>query len=339
MLQEELVLTNVARWIYGGAYTLGNKVQYPPPGLLYRSEQGGREPIIFVAMNYRLGAYGWLAGPAFQASGTANNGLLDQRAALDWVQANIDKFGGDKDRVTVLGESAGGGSIIHHLTAYGGQDTPPFQQAISQSGAFQPLVSDQKDDNVYARLLELSNVTTFEELQALPAERLYNANALQVWQSFYGQATYGPAVDGSYVPALPGVLFQEGRFNKQVRVVAGRNSQEGIGFTNPFVSTEDEVRAFLQQFLSTASPEVLDYIQTTLYPPAPYTNGSLSYTDAIGRLSAIVQDSAFVCNSYYVDTAYAVQDTAYGYYFEVPPGVSDEISYLIPCVLYADFVK
>ena len=100
-------------WVYGGGYTEGDKSQYNPPGLLYRSEQNGREPVIFVAMNYRLGAFGWLAGPTFQESGDANNGLLDQRAAFEWVQQNIDKFGGDKDRVTIFGESAGGGSVMH----------------------------------------------------------------------------------------------------------------------------------------------------------------------------------------------------------------------------------
>lgn len=67
-------------------------------------------------MNYRLGAFGWLSGPTFQESGTANLGLYDQRLALEWVQANIHLFGGDPNRVTVFGESAGGGSIMHQIT-------------------------------------------------------------------------------------------------------------------------------------------------------------------------------------------------------------------------------
>lgn len=67
-------------------------------------------------MNYRLGAFGWLSGPTFQADGTANAGLYDQRFALQWVQQHIAKFGGDPKRVTVFGESAGGGSIMHQIT-------------------------------------------------------------------------------------------------------------------------------------------------------------------------------------------------------------------------------
>lgn len=72
--------------------------------------------MIYVALNYRLGAFGWLSGSAFPRDGTPNVGLYDQRLALEWVQKNIAKFGGDSKRVTVMGESAGGGSIIHQMT-------------------------------------------------------------------------------------------------------------------------------------------------------------------------------------------------------------------------------
>lgn len=68
-------------------------------------------------MNYRLGAFGWLAGPEFVAAGgTPNLGLYDQRFALEWVQKYIHLFGGDCNQVTVIGESAGGGSIMHQIT-------------------------------------------------------------------------------------------------------------------------------------------------------------------------------------------------------------------------------
>jgi len=86
-------------------------------------------------MNYRVGAFGFLAGPTLQSNGTANSGLYDQRLALDWVQQHIAKFGGDPNRVTILGESAGGGSVFHQITAFGELRPVPFQQAIPQSGA------------------------------------------------------------------------------------------------------------------------------------------------------------------------------------------------------------
>jgi len=104
-------------WVYGGGYTAGSKSgSGNPAGLLERSMTHGRDGVIYVAMNYRLGALGWLAGPTFQEEGTPNAALYDQRFALQWVQDQISKFGGDPNKVTVIGESAGGGSIMHQVT-------------------------------------------------------------------------------------------------------------------------------------------------------------------------------------------------------------------------------
>lgn len=86
-------------WIYGGGYTGGSK-NYNPAGLLAASGNKTQGDIIYVAMNYRLGALGWLSGPTFQAEGGVSNlGLYDQRMALEWIQKNIHLFGGDKNRV------------------------------------------------------------------------------------------------------------------------------------------------------------------------------------------------------------------------------------------------
>jgi carboxylesterase type B len=82
-------------WIYGGGYTAGSKSgSGNPAGLLERSQLDNSSGVIYVAMNYRLGAMGWLSGPTFQENATANAGLYDQRFALEWVQQNIHLFGG-----------------------------------------------------------------------------------------------------------------------------------------------------------------------------------------------------------------------------------------------------
>ena len=124
-------------WIYGGGYTAGEKSGFGvfnPAGLIKASQISGSEGIVFITLNYRLGAFGWLAGPTLQSDGTANAGLYDQHLALEWVQKYIHLFGGDPCRVTVMGESAGGGSIMHQITAFGGlEGRVPFQQAIMQS--------------------------------------------------------------------------------------------------------------------------------------------------------------------------------------------------------------
>jgi carboxylesterase type B len=104
-------------WLYGGGNVYGAKdYQTDPYGLMLRAQEHSPDGMIFVAMNYRLGAFGWLTGPTFQKDGTANVGLHDQRMALEWVQKYIHLFGGDRSRVTAMGYSAGGGSVVHQLT-------------------------------------------------------------------------------------------------------------------------------------------------------------------------------------------------------------------------------
>lgn len=106
-------------WIHGGGFTTGSKDSFGnPAGLLQRARtDNSSEEMIYVALNYRLGALGWSAGPTLQTDGTANAGLLDQQFALRWVKSHIRKFGGDPNRITVIGESSGAGSILHHITA------------------------------------------------------------------------------------------------------------------------------------------------------------------------------------------------------------------------------
>jgi len=130
----------VVVWIYGGAYVFGSKDSFEPllpfydgSGLIY--ESGG--DIIFVAMNYRLGAYGFLSGTTMENEGLPNAGLWDQRAAFQWVQDYISLLGGDPTQVTAMGESAGAGSILHHLVGEGGTLDPLFTKAILQSPAYE----------------------------------------------------------------------------------------------------------------------------------------------------------------------------------------------------------
>lgn len=81
---------------------------------------------ITVEIQYRLGAFGFLASEDVKAHGQLNAGLLDQRFALQWVQEHISKFGGDPGRVTIGGESAGAGSVMFHALGYGGEQTDLF---------------------------------------------------------------------------------------------------------------------------------------------------------------------------------------------------------------------
>lgn len=215
-------------WIYGGGYTEGSKSgSGNPAGLLAASGGTKGDKIIYVSMNYRLGAFGWLSGPTFQENGTANAGLHDQRFALKWVQKHISKFGGDPDRVTVFGESAGGGSVMHQITAYGHVDGDVlFNQAVPQSPGFLPIVSNKQQEQIFQDFLSYAGVSTIEEAREASFSSLVQANAQQVGAAIYGQFVYGPAVDGKFVPALPGELLLHHQFPKDLKIMVGHNADE-----------------------------------------------------------------------------------------------------------------
>ncbi|KAI4731725.1 carboxylesterase family protein-like protein [Aureobasidium sp. EXF-10728] len=317
-------------WIYGGGYTAGSKAgSGNPAGLLERSQADNSSGVIYVAMNYRLGAMGWLSGPTFQENATANAGLWDQRFALEWVQQNIHLFGGDPNNVTVFGESAGGGSIMHQITAFGGLKGPaPFAGAVPQSPGFFPVVSPSTEEGVFNDFLALLNVSSLAEARKLPSSAIIAANAKQVGTAPYGQFVYGPSVDGDFVPALPGQLLARGQYDKNVSVMTGHNADEGLLFTNPFINNDTALNTFLTTSFPalTYMPEKLNYITQTLYPPIFDGSQAQNYTSQIARVSAILSEAIFTCNAVWLNKAYNNQTHAY--LFDVPPSIhGQDIAY------------
>lgn len=125
---------HVAVWIYGGGYWEGGSVdkRYNLTCTVANSVAMG-QPAIGVTFNYRVSGWGFLNSRAVRADGPTNLGIRDQRLALHWIQENIAAFGGDAERVTIFGESAGAGSVGIHIMAYGGRDDKLFRGAIGQS--------------------------------------------------------------------------------------------------------------------------------------------------------------------------------------------------------------
>lgn len=304
-------------WIYGGGYTGGNKNQNPA-GLLAASGNSSDGDIIYVSMNYRLGALGFQSGPSYQAQGgTSNLGLYDQRFALEWVQKHIHLFGGDKNRVTVMGESAGGGSIMHQITAYGGlKGKAPFQQAVPQSPGWSPVQSSVQQEDTFQRLLNLTNSSSLAELRALPSEVVIRANAQQVaYDSAYGTYSYGPVVDGNFAPLLPGQLLAQGRFDQDVKVMVGHNANEGAYFSPPSIRSEETLLAQLRVAYPYTPQQSFDYITKVLYPPV--FDGSQPYMSQFARADLIISEGVFTCNTNYLSTAFKNQ--TYSYLFAIPP--------------------
>jgi carboxylesterase type B len=128
---------------------------------------------IWVNINYRLGALGFLGGKLFEsqlnktAHQTSNSGLLDQEFALLWVKSHISRFGGDPSQVTLWGQSAGGGSVMHQLVLHGGSKEKNFQRAFAISPGYEPRLSSEQLDLVYRKFLSESGCDNLDCLTAL----------------------------------------------------------------------------------------------------------------------------------------------------------------------------
>ncbi|KAI0836025.1 alpha/beta-hydrolase [Hypoxylon sp. FL0890] len=305
-------------WIHGGGFTFGSKTLFgSPASLIARSQRNGGEGIIFVSINYRLGMFGWLAGDDV----TPNLGLYDQRLALEWVKKYISLFGGSPDKVTVMGESAGGSSIVHHITAYGGKKPAPFQAAIPQSPAFQfniDLAAGYNRTLTEASRKVGTTVDGVAALRELPGETLISINQETVKSADLGTFGFGPGIDGEYVTDKPQVLLYNGKFDSNVNLLISHTSNESVPFLPQNILTADDVRSYAQASLPEASEST---INTLLSDPALYPNildGSYPWTTEFGRAARLSSDLAFACTTRYMSEAWG--NETYNFVFAYPPG-------------------
>lgn len=194
-------------YAYGGEYVSGYKQSPGSPATLLQRSMLNPETspgVIWVQMNYRLGALGWLAGPTFAASGgTINAGLYDLSLGLGWVQQHIYMYGGDLSRVTLLGESSGAAMTVYQITAYGGtRGDAPFQQAYVNSPASTPQISAYRMEENYQQVLKLANATSLAELRSLSSAQVIAATEEMAFYASYGFGDTAPVVDGLIIPQL-----------------------------------------------------------------------------------------------------------------------------------------
>ena len=122
----------------------------------------------------------------------SNAGLYDQRLALEWIRQNIHRFGGDAGSVTVMGESAGAGSIANQLLAFGGVNgTSPFNKAVLQSPYIEPAVGPAAYSKVYQQFLTTSNITSYAAARQLSSEQLAAVNAAMINTAPFATSVFG----------------------------------------------------------------------------------------------------------------------------------------------------
>jgi para-nitrobenzyl esterase len=215
-------------WIHGGGFTRGSGASRT-----YEGELLARKGVVVITFNYRLGIFGFLAHPELTAESkhhtSGNYALLDQIAALQWVKTNIAAFGGDPNRVTIFGESAGSWAVNALMASPLTEGL--FERAIGESGAsFSPMKTLAEAEHAGQDLASTQGATrdVLRTLRAKPAEELLKANSEQ---------TVRAIVDGWVLPQDVYTIFAQGKQN-DVPLITGFNSDEGTTLVPQAVNTK-----------------------------------------------------------------------------------------------------
>lgn len=284
---------------------------YDGSPLVSNAARAGK-PYVFVAVNYRVGAWGFMPGKEILADGASNLGHLDQRMGLEWVADNIAAFGGDPSKVTIWGESAGAISVWNQMSMYDGDNTykgkPLFRGAIMNSGSVVPAdpVDCPKGQAIYdavATAAGCSGPDSLNCLRQLPLDAFTQAaNSVPGILSYNSVAlSYLPRPDGKVLTQSADLLLQQKKY-AAVPMIIGDQEDEGTLFSlfqaNTTSSTEKIVDYLKDLYFHNTDVAILtEFVET--YDPAiwsgsPFNTGLLNEV-YIGfkRLAAILGDVVF----------------------------------------------
>lgn len=238
-------------WIHGGAF-MGGGSAVP----VYDGEALAQKGIVFVSINYRVNAFGFLAHSELSAESptktSGNYGLLDQISALRWVKENIQNFGGDPNNITIAGQSAGSMSVNCLVSSPLAKGL--FQKAIAESGACftsgNPLVktpSMQQEEQEGANFLKKCGVSSIKELRALPSEVI-----VQNVKRFFA-----PVIDGYVLPEpIPAIVTK--KKDNPIVLLTGWNEYEG-GKKVPQSTLKEYEESVEKQFKENSSKVLAAY--------------------------------------------------------------------------------
>ncbi len=253
-------------FFYGGAF---GQIEGVGDISAFNGTTLAKQGVILVTTTYRLGPLGFLAHPDLDnespTGSSGNYGIMDQVAALQWVQRNIGSFGGDPSRVTIFGQSAGGESVLIHLVSPGSRGL--YQQAIVESGPFWahgPTIdnvhskADAEEIGVqYAQSLGYSGPDAISRMRNVSADVLVNATPWPAssWQNTH-TLKFEPTIDGYLLPDSVDELFREHRENP-VPFLIGTNADDGGVLTANANMTVTEYVAFVQNYFGNDADAVL----------------------------------------------------------------------------------
>lgn len=353
-------LLPVLVWIHGGGYGAGNGRQ-DLSAIINANSKG----FVGVAIQYRvsylqaslgrsltgfkLGAFGFMSSDEVYRNGVVNAGLLDQNFALHWVQSYISLFGGDPSRVSIAGESAGGGSVMLQDMAYGGTIGNSLFVNTLAASPYLPMQYDYKDwiptqayfayatavgcppTKAYGNTAE----TIFDCIVSKDTETLQTASFNISGSGTFGTWGFLPVTDGTFVQQTPSQQLLKRQINGE-RLLVGNNADEGPLFTPQNINTEDDLLSWLRLtfplFTNEDIAKILFYYPSSnasvnpsdpLFPTegdsgATALNQSDLATGQQQRANNIYAETTFVCPSYWMAEAYAGSGrSSYKYQYSV----------------------
>jgi carboxylesterase type B len=328
-------------WIFGGGFELGATSMYDGTSLVAESVAQGK-PVVFVAVNYRVGGFGFMPGKEILADGSGNLGLLDQRLGLQWVADNIAAFGGDPDKVTIWGESAGAISVMDQMLMYDGdisyKGKPLFRGGIMNSGSIVPAqpLDAKKGQAIYDTVSHLQqncightnshqvvkeagcsgSSDTLGCLRTTPYTKFLQAcNSVPGILGYYTvNLSYLPRPDGKTITDSPEALVASGKYAK-VPFIVGDQEDEGtlFGLFTPNLTTTAEVSTYFSTiFFDKATTSQIDSLvatyQTTTEDGSPFRTSLLNNLyPQFKRVAAILGDITFtITRRVFLETTSAV---------------------------------
>ncbi|KAF3096346.1 hypothetical protein TWF103_009914 [Orbilia oligospora] len=341
-------------WIHGGGYGFGDGSQ----DLTAIIHENGNT-FVGVSIQYRLGAFGFLSSQDVKNYGAPNAGLLDQNLALRWVQKNIKLFGGDPNKVTISGNSAGGGSVMLHNMAYGGTlGTSLFQNSISTRPYSPPQYNynAQKPTNDYLAFAQLAgcyNPTIPATSSVITCLRnkdtliLQQANSVVSASGIVGKWAFVPVTDGVYVQQLPSQQLESGSLNGKKHLTI-HNAEEGALFVQPGIVDADSFKSYVKLLFPSFSPVEIGAV-LALFSPSSSGSGLLFPTAGDAGATALDQSAfatgyqqaaynlyaevTFICPSYWIADSFSrKKNSGYKYQYSVAPAMhtTDVAAYFGP---------
>lgn len=299
-------------FIHGGAYLLGSSSM----GLYDGKRLVRRGDIVYVSINYRLGALGYLDFTQFSTPERpfdSNLGLRDQVAALEWVQRNIEAFGGDPDNVTIFGESAGGSAVVALMATPAAKGL--FARGIAESPAVD-LVSSPTQADTFARdfvtLLgadPADNAAAVRTLNTVTPAELWQASRRVTGKTMStqpGLSPFAPTVDGDFLPQHPIDAFTSGAVH-QVPLIIGSNKSEGTLFPKVLDALPSDSQRIEKYFRAT-DPEAMERILAH-YPGYPARAAAIDFGG----------DSILWAPTVEIASAYSAIAPTYMYRFDYSP--------------------